>query len=292
MSRYRFIRAEQGHYPIALLCRTVGVSRSGYYAWRSRPPSARAQADAVLLGEIRRLYQRSRQTYGAPRVQAALAQQQQRVGRKRVARLMRAAGLVGCGPRRRRLLGTTSDGLAAPAPNLVARQFARPAPDQLWLGDLTYIPTAEGWLYLALLVDGCSRRVVGWAMADHLRTELPLAALQMALDRRQPPPGLIHHSDRGSQYTAHRYQAVLAAQAITPSMSRPATCYDNALAESVFATLKRELVDRQVWPSRARARQAIFEYLEVFYNRQRLHSALGYRSPVDYEALLAATPAA
>jgi transposase InsO family protein len=199
---------------------------------------------------------------------------------------MRDAGLVGR-HRRRRARTTVTDPRQAPAPNLVARDFAAPAPDRLWIGDITYVATWEGWLYLAVLLDAHSRRVVGWAMADHLRAGLALDALAMALATRRPTAGLIHHTDRGCQYTAEAYQGALAARDITISMSRAGDCYDNAMAESFFATLKGELIDTRPWPTRRAARQAIFEWLEIFYNRQRLHSALGFLSPVAFELALA-----
>ncbi len=206
---------------------------------------------------------------------------------------MRAAGLAGC-HRRRRTRTTIADAAQPPAPNLVARDFTAVAPDRLWIGDITYVPTWEGWLYLAVLLDAHSRRVVGWAMADHLRGELALAALAMALRARRPAPGLVHHTDRGCQYTAEAYQETLAAHGVTASMSRAGDCLDNAMAESFFATLKAELVDARRWPTRAAAQQAIFEWLEVWYNRQRRHSALGYHSPVTWEeqVLLLQDPAA
>ena len=285
MSRYRFIVAHQACYPIALFCRVVGVARTGYYAWRRRGVSSRAQADWQLSEQISSIHQRSRQTYGSPRVHAALAADGVRCGRKRVARLMRQAALTGCRSRRRTRT-TRSDPTHTPAPNLVGRRFTVARLDQLWVGDITYVPTWEGWLYLAVLVDACSRRVVGWAMADHLGGELTQAALTMALARRRPDTDLIQHTDRGSQYTATAYRAQLDAHGITASMSRTGDCYDNALAESFFATLKTELIDQQPWPTRRAARQAIFEWIEGFYNRQRLHSALGYRCPIDFEETL------
>lgn len=285
MSRFRFIDAEQADYPTAVLCRTLGVSRAGYYAWKRRGASARAAADAALTREIHRVHARSRQTYGAPRVQAELAAGGVRVGRKRVARLMRAAQIRGCTRSRRTARTTVADPAATPAPNGVARDFARAAPDRLWVGDITYVPTDEGWLYVAVLLDAYSRRVVGWSVADHLRTELALDALAMALGRRQPAgSALVHHTDRGCQYTATQYRAMLADHRITCSMSRTGDCYDNAMAESFFATFKSELIDRRRWPTRQAARRAIFEWLEVFYNRQRRHSALGYLSPAAFEA--------
>jgi transposase InsO family protein len=285
VSRYRFIAAEQAQYPITVLCRAVGVSRAGFYAWKQRRVSARAQADVALTAEIRQVHTRSRQTYGAPRIHADLAARGLAVSRKRVARLMRTAQLVGCSRRRRVVRTTVADPTASPAPNIICRDFYPAAPNRLWVGDITYVPTDEGWLYVATLLDAYSRRVVGWAMADHLRTDLALDALVLALRRRSITPGqLVHHTDRGCQYTAGPYQAVLTAARITCSMSRTGNCYDNAMAESFFATFKSELIDRVRWPTRRAARQAIFEWLEVFYNRQRRHSALGYLSPVAFEA--------
>lgn len=284
MSRFRFIDAEKATYPIALLCRVLEVSRAGYYAWARRGRSARAQRDAALTEQIEQIHRHSRATYGAPRVHADLIAAGIRVGRKRVARLMRGAGLCGCRRGRRTARTTVADPAATAAPNLVARQFHPATADQLWVGDITYVPTDEGWLYVAVLLDACSRRAVGWAMADHLRTELALDALTMALSRRSAAEGaLVHHTDRGCQYTADRYQAVLAAHGVKSSMSRSGNCLDNAMAESFFATLKAELVDRQRWPTRAAARRAIFEWLEVWYNRQRRHSALRYLSPAAFE---------
>ena len=282
MSRYRFILVERATYPITVLCRVRQVARSAYYAWARRGVSARAQAAAELAGRIAAAYARSRRTYGAPRVHAELRAQGVRCARKRVARLMRAAGLVGC-HRRRRVRTTVADPAHTPAPNLVARDFTAPAPDRLWLGDITYLPTREGWLYLAVLLDAHSRRVVGWAMADHLRTELALDALQMALGARRPQPGLVHHTDRGCQYTAAAYREALAARGLVCSMSRSGDCLDNAMAERFFATLKAERIDTRPWPTRAAAKTAVFAWLEVWYNRQRRHSALGYQPPVTFE---------
>jgi transposase InsO family protein len=284
MSRFRFIRAEKVTYPIALLCRVLEVSRAGYYAWARRGRSLRAQRDAELTEQIGQIHRQSRATYGAPRIHADLAAAGIHVGGKRVARLMRGAGLRGCRRGRRTVRTTVADPAATAAPDLVTRHFHPAATDRLWVGDITYVPTDEGWLYVAVLLDACSRRVVGWAMADHLRTELALDALTMALGRRRPAGGeLVHHTDRGCQYTAERYRAVLAAHGVSCSMSRAGNCLDNAMAESFFATLKGELIDRQRWPTRAAARRAIFEWIEVFYNRQRRHSALGYLSPAAFE---------
>jgi len=294
VNHYRFIRAERATYPITLLCRVLHVARSAYYAWARRGVSARAIADEALAQQVAAVHARSRRTYGSPRIHAELRAGGVRCARKRVARLMRTAGLVGC-HRRRRARTTVAEPTHTPAPNLVARDFRATAPDRLWIGDITYIATAEGWLYLAVLLDVHSRRVVGWAMADHLRTDLALGALAMALRARRPGAGLVHHTDRGCQYTAAAYQAALAACGIVCSMSRAGECLDNAMAESFFATLKAELVDARTWPTRAAARLAIFEWLEVWYNRQRRHSALSYRAPVAYEdqhLLLLQDPAA
>ena len=285
MNHYRFIHAERADYPIAILCRVLRVARSAYYAWMRRGVSARATADAALARQIAAAHARSRRTYGAPRIHAELRARGTRCARKRVARLMRAAGLVGC-HRRRRTRTTVAEPTHVPAPNLVARDFRASAPDRLWFGDITYVATHEGWLYLAVLLDAHSRRVVGWAMADHLRTELATDALAMALHARRPPPGLVHHTDRGSQYTAATYRAMLADRGLTVSMSRAGECLDNAVAESFFATLKAELVDTRTWPTRAAARLAIFEWIEVWYNRQRRHSTLGYLTPVAHKGQL------
>jgi putative transposase len=282
MSRFRCIAVEKAHHPVAVLCRVLEVSTSGFDAWMKRPPSDRARADRALTARIRSVHQASRGTYGAPRVHAELRAQGTPVARKRIARLMRTAGLAGCRPRR--FVRTTVADRAAAAPDLVQRQFTAAAPDQVWLTDITYVPTNDGWLYLAAILDAYSRRVVGWSLADHLRTDLVLGALAMALQARQPAPGLIHHSDRGCQYTAAAYTTVLAAHGLRQSLGQPGTCWDNAVAESFFATLKTELVHRQRWTTRQQAKTAIFEYLEVFYNRQRRHSSLGYQSPAEFEA--------
>lgn len=284
MSRFRFIDAEKATYPVARLCRALRVSRAGFYAWRSRPPSCRAVADRALTATICGVHAGSRGTYGAPRVHAELADAHGvRCGRKRVARLMRVAGLAGC-HRRRRSRTTRRDQTAAPAPDRVHRAFAVAAPDRLWVADITYLPTWQGFLYLAVVLDACSRRVVGWAMADHLRAELVVAALEMALWNRRPAPGLVHHSDRGSQYTSLAFGQRCQRAGVLPSMGSRGDCYDNALAESFFATLECELVRRTRWRTHAEARTAVFDYLEAFYNPRRRHSALGYLSPVHFEA--------
>ncbi len=282
MRHYRVIQGEKATFPIATLCRVLEVGRSGYYAWARRGVSVRVQSDAVLTAQIAAAHARSRRTYGAPRVHAELRAGGVRCARKRVARLMRAAGLVGC-HRRRRVRTTVAEPTHTPAPNLVARDCTAPAADRLWIGASTFVPTGEGWLYRAVLLDAHSRRVVGWAMADYLRTELTLDALAMALGRPRPAAGLVHHTDRGGQYTAMAYQSRLFARGITCSLSRAGECLDNAMAESFFATLKAEIADAGTWPTRAAARTAIFEWLEVWYNRQRRHSALAYRTPVAHE---------
>ena len=268
--------------PVVLLSRVQGIARFGYYAWVRRGVSTRHRSDQALTERITAIHQGSRVTYGSPRVHAALRHAGVRCSRKRVARLMRQAALHGCRARRRTRT-TSSDPAHRPAPNLVERRFTVAHPDQLWVGDITYIPTWEGWLYLAVIVDACSRQVVCWAMAEHLGGDLTQAALTMALEWRRPTIDLIHHTDRGSQYTAGSYQVLLRTDGVTVSMSRAGDCYDNALAESFFATLKTELIDRQPWPTRRAARQAIFKWIEGFDNRQRLHSALDDQSPVIFE---------
>jgi transposase InsO family protein len=282
VSRYRFIAAEKAHHSVVQLCRVLGVARSAFYAWLPQRRSVHARVDEQLVQQIRVVHAGSMCTYGAPRVHAELGQQGTRVARKRVARLMRMVGLVGRRPRRFRRT-TIPDPTTTPTPDLVRRQFRPAAPDQLWVADVTYVRTWEGWLYLAVILDAFSRRVVGWALAEHLRTELPSAALHMALQQRQPEPGLIHHSDRGSQYVSAAYQATLVQHGVRPSVGRPGTAWDNAVAESFFATLKQELLYRHVWPTRQAARTAIFGFIEGWYNRTRLHSTLHYCSPTDYE---------
>ena len=283
MKCYGFVDAEKASHSIAMLCRVLQVARAGYYAWRQRRPSRHAAQDAWLKEAIGEIHATSRGTYGTPRIHATLARRGVHIGQKRVARLMAELGVSGQ-RRPRRVHTTVVDAAATPAPNLVDRDFTPETVNRLWVADITYIGTQEGWLYLATELDCCSRKVVGWSLADHLRTELPLAALRMAIARRRPVRGeLCHHSDQGSQYTSGDYQEELTVHGITASMSRRGDCYDNAVAESFFATLKAELVHRQVWPTRAAAERAVFEYIEVFYNRQRLHSTLGYRTPEAFE---------
>ena len=282
MSAFRLIDAERANYPVAMLCRMLGGSKSGYYAWRSRPPSKRSREDYALTEKIREVHHRSRETYGSPRVHAELRALGVRCGRRRVARLMRVAGLQGC-MRSRKRRTTRRDPRAAPAPDLLRRAFVATQPNRVWLADITYLPTQEGFLYLAFILDVYSRKIVGWSMDSHMRTELVVDALQMAVWRRKPSAGLVHHSDRGAQYTAISLGKRLEEVGIVPSMGRTGTALDNAMAESFVATLKSELVHRRRFPDREVARSAVFEYLEGFYNRRRLHSALSYRSPADYE---------
>ena len=283
MSCYRLIDAERAHHPVSRLARVLGVARAGYYAWSSRPASARVLADQALTEQIRQIHVRSRETYGAPRVHAELRLGLDiRVGRKRVARLMRDARLQGV--HRRRLRGLTRrDPQAAPASDLVERNFTPPAPDRLWVADITQQRTGDGWLYLAVVLDSFSRRIVGWSMADHLRTELVLDALDMAIAQRQPAPGLVHHTDHGCQYTSLAFGRRLQQAGLVASMGTVGDALDNAVAESFFATLECELLDRYDWPTRQALRTAVFDFIEVFYNRQRRHSTLDYLTPTDYE---------
>ncbi len=284
MSRFRFVDAEKAHFPVSLLCKVVGISKSSYYAWKSRPPSKRSREDAALTEKIREVHRRSRETYGYPRVHAEVRSLGARCGRRRVARLMRRAGLRGCMRGRKR--GTTRrDPRAVPAPDLVNRNFCAVTPDRLWTADITYLRTDEGFLYLAFVLDVYSRKVVGWSMASHLRTELVVDALEMAVWRRKPAAGLVHHSDRGVQYTALSFGKRLEEAGIVPSMGRAGSALDNAISESFISTLKCELVYRSRFPSREAAKSAVFEYLEAFYNRRRLHSSLGYASPERYEEI-------
>jgi len=273
-----FIHDHVADFPVQVMCAVLGVSRGGYYAWASRVESVRATDDRALAAAIRAAHEASRGRYGSPRVHAELRARGRRVGRKRVARLMRSMGLAG--RRRRRFRRTTDSRHAFPiAPNLLERNFTAEAPDRVWLADLTYIWTAQGWLYLAVVLDLYTRRVVGWAMADHLRHELTLAALDMAIGRQRPVPGLVHHADRGVQYAAHGYRARLRHHGMVCSMSRKGDCWDNAPMESFFATLKGELVEEADYQTRDEARADLFQYIEGFYNQRRLHSGLGYLTP-------------
>jgi putative transposase len=280
--KFEFIDARKAHFPIDFMCRQLGVSRSGYYAWKERPESKRHKADQALAEVVTAVHQKSRCTYGSPRVHAELRARGQRVGRKRVARLMSQHGLAA--RKKRRFVRTTDSRHHQPvAPNVLGRDFSPGQPNSTWATDITYVETGQGWLYLAVVMDLFSRKVVGWSMSEHIDRHLVLNALDMALEGRQPPRGLLHHSDRGSQYASADYQQALAARGIQCSMSRKGNCWDNAVVESFFSSLKLELVYTTRFATHAQARLALFEYLEVFYNRQRRHSSLGYLSPVDFE---------
>ena len=282
MTVFRFIEREKADFPVATMCRVLEVSASGYWAWVGRAPSPRARSDAELTSTIRRIHQDSRGTYGVPRVHAELRDTGTRCSRKRVARLMRAAGLEGV-HRRRSARSTVQVRDTAPAPDLVERMFETACPNVLWVADITYVPTWQGFLYVAVVLDAFSRRVVGWSMAGHLRTELILDALDMAIARRRPGEGLIHHSDRGTQYTSIAFGRRCREAGIALSMGSTGDCFDNAMAESFFASLETELIDRSSWRTRAEARLAVFDYIEAFYNPKRRHSALGYLSPAEFE---------
>jgi len=267
---------------VKTMCRVLAVSESGYYAWCKREPSQRQQENECLTEQIRHAYEQGRQVYGSPRIHAELRAQGISCGKHRVARLMRQAGLRAV-QKQRRVHTTDSQHSDPVAPNLLQRDFTAPAPNRKWLTDITAIWTAEGWLYLAVVLDVYSRLIVGWAMAEHREESLVEAALWMALGRRQPVEELLHHSDRGSQYTSLAYQGVLAQFHIQVSMSGKGDCYENAMMESFFSSLQTECVDRQTYQSRSEAKLSIFEWIEVFYNRQRRHSSLAYLSPVAYE---------
>jgi putative transposase len=275
------VKAYQEQYSITTMCRVLEVSTSGYYAWLKRSPSRRTQEDQALMREIKRIHNRSKGTYGAPRIHAQLAREEIHVGRKRVARLMRAAELQGVSRRKR--YGTTQrQPDARPAPDLVERNFSAKGPNELWVADITYVATWSGWLYLAVVLDAWSRRVVGWAMNTGLRTQLVLDALSMAIWQRRPQT-VIHHSDQGSQYTSLAFGKRCREAGVRPSMGSVGDCFDNALCESFFATLECELLDRVTFRSLVEARQAVFTFIEGWYNLHRLHSALGYASPVQFE---------
>jgi len=276
------VRDHQAVFPVATMCRVLELSPSGFYAWQQRGLSARACEDVMLTADINASHTRSDGTYGAPRILRDLRDLGQRVGQKRVARLMRAAGLVGVS--RRRWVCTTQRGLVAEAvPDLVQRDFVATAANQLWVADITYVPTWTGFLYLAVVLDAFSRRVVGWAMATHLKTELVLAALEMARAQRWPSGDVIHHSDHGTQYTSLAFGDRCKTLGVRPSRGSIGDCYDNALCESFFATLECELIDRRTFRSQADARAAIFRFIEGWYNPHRRHSSLGYLSPINYE---------
>jgi transposase InsO family protein len=285
--RFAFIYAEKASFPIAAMCRLFEVSRQGYYAYANRPPSPRVRDEAQLCEAIRRVFAASGETYGSPRVLRELRKQGFTVSKRRVERAMRGMGITPPTPRRHRR--TTLQNPTHPvAPNELARDFRATRPNERWVTDITYVWTDEGWAYVAVILDLFSRSVVGWAIDSSLSTQLPLAALNAAVQRRRPSAGLLHHSDRGCQYTSAQYREALAALGVTVSMSRTGNCWDNAVAESFFATLKNELVHRRRWRDRAELRAAIFEYVEVFYNRRRLHSSLDYKTPAEAEQEYAA----
>ena len=282
--RFRLIEAEKTQHPVSLLCSLLGVSRAGYYAWRGRIPSRRSLADDRLAELIARIFKGSQETYGAPRVQAELADDHcWSVGRKRVARLMRELGLAGVSRRRKGIKTTVRAKEAPAAADLVRRQFRASGPDRLWVADITYVSSWEGYVFLACVIDAWSRKVVGWSMRDDLRSELVIDALGMALTRRSPKPGLVHHSDRGSQYTSLAFGKTIEQAGVLPSMGRRGDAFDNAVAESFFATLETELLDRHTFRSRDQARLAVFTFIEGFYNTRRRHSTLGQRSPDRFE---------
>lgn len=284
MNRYRFVEAEKVKGAnVVKACELLEVSRSAFYDWHQHRPSTRQLADEQLAGRIQAVFDDSGGTYGWPRVHRALRRQGVHVGRARVARIMRQNGLIGrCRHPKTR---TTISDPEAKAADLIKRRFGPGTVelDRVYVGDITYIHTWQGWLYLATVIDLASRRIVGWAMADHMRAELVCDALGMALTARRPAPGLIWHSDRGSQYTSAEFTALLAEHHIVQSFSRPRQCWDNAVSESWFSTLKSELIYRQTWATRAQARRAVTHFIEIFYNRQRLHSSLDYLTPVEYE---------
>jgi putative transposase len=286
VSKFAFVAAERANHAVVTLCRIAGASVSGFYAWLRAIPAVqnRVEAEAALRGHIGRIFATRRRVYGSPRVHAELRREGRRHSRRRVARLMREMGLAARRGRRPRPRTTDSRHDLPVAPNLLEQRFAAEWPDTVWLADLSYLPTDEGWLYLAAIKDMATRQIVGWSMADHLRAGLCVDALVMALQRYRPPEGLIHHSDRGVQYAAEPYRQVLERHGITQSMSRRGNCLDNAPMESFFASLKTEHVHHARFRTREEARAAVFDYIEVFYNRQRLHSTLGYRTPFEARA--------
>lgn len=280
--RYSFIEAHRPLWRLRRMCRVLGVSRAGYFAWRRRPTSRHGDEDRALTTRIQQIHQQSRQTYGSPRVHRELQAQGTAVSRKRVERLMRASGIQ-VKPKARFVTTTDSNHTLPVAPNLLQQDFTAVAADHRWVTDITYVLTGEGWLYVAAIIDLFSRRVVGWAMRAQMDRTLVLAALEMAVKQRRPAPGLLHHSDRGSQYASQDYRTALADHGMRASMSRRACCYDNAAMESFWHTLKVELIHRQRFQTRDEATHAIFEYIEVFYNRLRRHSSIGYVSPEEFE---------
>jgi putative transposase len=284
--KFAFIEEHLTGFAVEVSCDVLGVSRSGYYAWSKRPPSGRARRREELAAKIRRVHEENREVYGSPRVCQALRAQGERVCENTVADIMNERQIRSKSKRKYLPRTTDSDHQQPLADNVLDRQFDAPRPDRKWAADITYIPTGEGWLYLAGVIDLCSRRIVGWSMADHLRAELVSDALGMAIARRRPGEGLLHHSDRGVQYASEDYMYLLQSHKLQASMSGKGDCWDNAVMESFWATLKNELVNHERYATHEQARASIFEYIEVFYNRKRLHSSLGYVSPETFEASL------
>lgn len=283
MIAYRIISAQRARTPVSVACELLGVSRSGFYGWQTRPPSERALHDAWLTKRIKEIWKANREVYGAPRIHAELRMAHGiKVSRKRVERLMREAGISGLVARKRGRTTVRVPGVRV-ADDLVERDFQPAAPNLLWVADITYLRTWEGWLYLAAVQDAFSRRIVGWSMADHMRSELVVDALQMAIARRRPKPGLVHHSDQGSQFVSLAFGQAAREAGIARSMGSKGDCFDNAVAESFFATLKKELVHRRSWPTRRELSGEVFAYVEAFYNRNRRHSTLGMLSPTQFE---------
>jgi putative transposase len=289
--KFEFVHAEKDNFPIALLCRVLGVTRQGYYAHCKRPPSPRQANEQALRERVREVHRQSRGTYGSPRVHAALRSEGLRVGKRRVERTLRSMGLSALSRRRFRCTTSANPEHSVTA-NHLDRRFHAQAPNTRWVTDISYVWTDEGWCYLAVILDLFSRAVVGWALETTLSTRLPLAALDMAVRRRMPAAGLLHHSDRGCQYTSTEYRSELSKLGVEVSMSRKGNCWDNAVAESFFSTLKRELIYTRSWPGRAALRAELFDYIETFYNRKRIHSTLGYISPAQVEADFEARQAA
>ena len=283
--KYAWIQQQHPMFSVSRMCRLLEVSRSGYYEWRGRPPCAQAEAAQALQDKVTRYFAQGRGTYGTRRIKHLLAQEGLQVSRRRIGRLLAQAGLR-CKTRRKYKAPMRAGQAQTIAPNQLNREFTVDTPDTVYVGDITYVPTGEGWLYLAVVLDLCSRAVVGWAMANHMRAELVNRALAMALGQRQPAAGLIMHTDRGSQYGADSYRQLLTQHEIQPSMSRKGDCWDNAVAESFFHTLKTELIYLEAYATHEEAQTGIFEYIEVFYNRQRCHSANGYLAPLAYEQAL------
>lgn len=289
--RFRLVDEEKSHHSISRLTRVLGVTAAGYHAWRQRRPSKRAQQDAVLKEKIDAFFDASQGNYGAPRTHKDLAEAGFSVSRKRVARLMRELGIAGVSGRGKRKSGGKPVMDSDPATDLVRRNFTADEPDKVWFADITYVPTWEGWLFLAVVMDACTKRIVGWSMRDDLKAEIVLDALGMATTRRKPGPGLIHHSDRGAQYRSYAFGRTLRESGILPSMGGVGAPHDNAVTESVMATIKKECIHRHSFKTRDAARFAVFRYIEGFYNPHRRHSALGYLSPAEFEKMLETRPA-